>query len=193
MKQRHAIALGLLIVSGVFAAGIYVLKELRSPRVYSFQGVGGSFNGLAILQGVYIDVNLTVRGSNPLDTTTTTIAERVFVIHDIKLVDRDGELVKQELVLDVSYAEAALFEEAQKKGVLSYSLRKRDDKDTRPIWERMWYGPQKKLPITGKRVLGLSSPMTGKETPSMKSLPSNIPTTLPPPKQATQNTNERDF
>ena len=86
-------------------------------------------HGLASLPGNRVDLNLTVRGQNPLDTTTVTVLENVLVLAADARTNREGEIIAPASVVTFALKDGDRLTmiTAKEMGILSLSLRKLHD------------------------------------------------------------------
>jgi Flp pilus assembly protein CpaB len=117
-------------------------------------------HGLASLPGSRVDLNLTVRGNNPLETSTITVLENVLVLAADARTNREGEIIAPASVVTFALKEKDRLTmiNAKEMGILSLSLRKLHD-DSRAQVTR----------ISGKTVLGI------KDDPVIASVPRPTP------------------
>jgi pilus assembly protein CpaB len=117
-------------------------------------------HGLASLPGSRVDLILTLRGNNPLETTTITVLENVLVLAADARTNREGEIIAPASVVTFALKEKDRLTmiNAQDMGVLRLSLRKLHD-DSKMQTTR----------ISGKQVLGI------KDEPVIASVPRSTP------------------
>lgn len=86
-------------------------------------------HGLATLPGSRVDLNLTVRGQNPLETTTITVLQNVLVLAADARTNREGEIIAPASVVTFALKEKDRLTmiTAKEMGILSLSLRKLHD------------------------------------------------------------------
>jgi len=117
-------------------------------------------HGLASLPGSRVDLNLTVRGNNPLETSTITVLENVLVLAADARTNREGEIIAPASVVTFALKEKDRLTmiNAKEMGILSLSLRKLHDDSVAKVTR-----------ITGKTVLGI------RDEPVIASVPRPTP------------------
>jgi pilus assembly protein CpaB len=145
-------------------ANLYESGGLDIPEGHQAVGLpvnlATTASGLASLPGSRVDLNLTVRGNNPLEVTTVTVLENVLVLAADARTSREGEIIAPASVVTFALKEKdrLIMVNAKEMGILSLSLRKLNDESKAQTTR-----------ISGKTVLGI------KDDPVAASVPRPAP------------------
>jgi pilus assembly protein CpaB len=158
----------------VTLANLYESGGLDIPEGH--QAVGCPVNlattaaGLASLPGSRVDLNLTVRGNNPLEVTTITVLENVLVLAADARTSREGEIIAPASVVTFALKEKdrLTMVNAKEMGILSLSLRKLNDESKAQTTR-----------VTGKTVLGIKDDPVVASTPRVT--PPSVAEAVTPP------------